>query len=510
MEKAAKGQRAQATEKSGPHFGLHWFRRDLRIAGNAALAWSQAEHQGRVLGFFCWEGALRQKEAAFPANQNLFLLQSVAALKAELEARGSGLLFFDCDPKQALATILARSEASRAPATVSWNRCYEPSALEREAEVQSFLTQKGITPHSERDQLLIEPHELFKAGSKREPYQVYTPFSRQWLKLFATSEVEERISLQAKALKEYARRAPREEDFELPFSEARSRELYTESSQRLAQAIKKLESLVKIQLPPAGAAAAYQQLKDFSRELDDYEKQRDIPSLRGTSHFSIYLNNGSLTIDQIIASYKLTADEAAGSGRQKFLCELIWREFYYHILARFPYVETEPFQSRYRDLRWENREDWFARWKEGRTGFPIVDAGMRELLSTGWMHNRVRMIVASFLCKDLLIDWRWGELHFLEHLIDGDPALNNGGWQWAASTGCDPQPYFRIFNPELQSQRFDPEGTYIKRFVPELAHLSPREIHKPQPAARRGAYPAPLVDHAKQKVLALQLYKAAR
>lgn len=187
-----------------------------------------------------------------------------------------------------------------------------------------------------------------------------------------------------------------------------------------------------------------------------------------------------------------------------FFSELIWREFYYHILYYRPDVEFQSFLSKYRNLDWENNEKYFEAWKEGRTGFPIVDGGMRQLNRTGWMHNRMRMIVASFLTKDLLIDWRWGK-YFMENLLDGDMAANNGGWQWAASTGCDPQPYFRVFNPWLQSQRFDPKGFYIKNHVEELKKADPKDIHKP---VKHIGYPKPIVDHKVQREKVLSLYKS--
>jgi deoxyribodipyrimidine photo-lyase len=213
----------------------------------------------------------------------------------------------------------------------------------------------------------------------------------------------------------------------------------------------------------------------------------------------MFFKNGSLTPAQVIAHLGLeTTPLKSDRGPTKFLKEIVWREFYYSILWHRPDVEKTAFLPHYADLAWENRKDWFEAWKEGRTGYPIVDAGMRQLKSTGWMHNRVRMIVASFLTKDLLIDWRWGENHFMKELLDGDLAPNNGGWQWAASTGCDPQPYFRIFNPELQSRRFDPDGTYIRAHVPELANLSADEIHLPR---------SPMIDHQAQKAKALALFK---
>ena len=195
-------------------------------------------------------------------------------------------------------------------------------------------------------------------------------------------------------------------------------------------------------------------------------------------------------------------------GEAKFVSEIIWREFYYYILSRNPRVERESFNPLYSKIAWKNNEEWFSAWKEGRTGFPIVDAGMRELNETGWMHNRVRMIVASFLTKDLHIDWRWGEQYFMEKLLDGDLAPNNGGWQWAASTGCDPQPYFRVFNPYLQSEKFDPTGVYIKRFIPELKDCPVKLIHEPPQDLMNRNYPAPMVDHSVQRLEAIALYKS--
>jgi deoxyribodipyrimidine photo-lyase len=232
-------------------------------------------------------------------------------------------------------------------------------------------------------------------------------------------------------------------------------------------------------------------------------------AVEGTSKMSLYLKNGTITVPQIIAAYELEFLKFKGDdGATKYLKELVWREFYYHVIWHWPNAEREAFIQKYRNLQWENDDKLFEAWKAGKTGYPIVDAAMRELLTTGWMHNRARMIVASFLTKDLLVDWRWGEKWFMNQLLDGDLAPNNGGWQWAASTGCDPQPYFRIFNPMLQSERFDAEGTYIRRYIPELKDVPTKEIHNPSSATRkRTGYPEPIVIHAEQKVRASMLFK---
>jgi deoxyribodipyrimidine photo-lyase len=250
-------------------------------------------------------------------------------------------------------------------------------------------------------------------------------------------------------------------------------------------------------------------LREFRRRsLVDYKDRRDYPSVDATSRLSIYFKNGSITPAMVLAETGLEHSEFKNKdGPTHFVKEIAWREFYYHVLHHRPEVEHSAFLERYRDLPWENREDWFEAWKQGLTGFPIVDAGMRQLLTTGWMHNRMRMIVASFLTKDLLIDWKWGERWFMEQLLDGDLAPNNGGWQWAASTGCDPQPYFRIFNPKLQSEKFDADGDYIREFVPELREVNLRAIHEPHAHGYVGSYPAPIVEHALQRDKALALYR---
>ncbi|MBV8048451.1 MAG: FAD-binding domain-containing protein, partial [Paludibacterium sp.] len=242
----------------------------------------------------------------------------------------------------------------------------------------------------------------------------------------------------------------------------------------------------------------------FATRIDQYHQQRDFPALNGTSRLSPHLRFGTLSIRAAIA----LASETSGPGASAWLNELIWREFYQQLLWHFPHAAETSFRSAYRQLPFPNRQDWFDAWREGRTGYPLVDAAMRQLRQTGWMHNRLRMVTASFLVKDLLIDWRWGERHFARWLMDFDLAANNGGWQWAASTGCDAQPWFRIFNPVTQSKRFDPDGQFIRQFVPELAPCSNKDIHAPWLSHRLpGHYPPPLVDHARQREEALTLFQ---
>lgn len=487
------------------NYGLHWFRRDLRISGNPALQWSWKEHSGRVLGLFCFDRNFLSR-GDFSHNRFGFFLKTLRVLREELQALGGDLLVIDAPPLEAFARIHAaiQAQSGKLPTTVSYNRDYEPFARERDAQVTELLVKTyGIEVHSERDHLLFEPHELSKPDSA-DYYRVYTPFAKRWFGLLGESFAKDRIAIQRRALE---RPALDQAIFKLTW-----RNVFPEGDEphdALEDFIKLNAEKVTVPLPEAGSLAARRALEAFGAQcIDRYGEQRDVPSIPGTSQMSLYLKNGSITVPQIIAALSLDGlSFTETGGRLKYLKELIWREFYFHILFHCPRVEHGAFIQKYSDIAWENRIEWFGAWKSGATGYPIVDAAMRQLKETGWMHNRARMIVASFLTKDLLIDWRWGERYFMEHLLDGDLAPNNGGWQWASSTGCDPQPYFRIFNPVLQGQKFDPDGEYIRRFVPELRTTPNELIHEPWKAGRSNGYPAPIVIHAEQKERALRLYE---
>lgn len=274
----------------------------------------------------------------------------------------------------------------------------------------------------------------------------------------------------------------------------------------------------------AGTAAAIKRLEHFiEHKVYDYQKERNRPDLESTSKLSPYLRMGMISIRQVVAAADATIahapDDESRKGAETFLNELIWREFYISILAHFPGARKGNFREKYDQIAWDNDREAFNAWKEGRTGFPIVDAAMRQLVGMGWMHNRSRMITASFLVKDLLVDWRWGEQFFMQHLVDGDPASNNGGWQWTAGTGTDAAPYFRIFNPILQGKKFDPDGRYIRHWLPELAEVPNKYIHEPwkmpddvqrEAGCRLGEdYPQPIVDHKKARERTLAAYQAA-
>lgn len=464
-------------------WGLHWFRRDLRVTGNPALQWNRQRHGGRVLGLFCFDSKFLGRKD-FSHNRFAFFLDTLEALRTELRAAGGDLLVVDQLPHLAFPDLVKRAVNRGLPVpTVTFNRDYEPFARGRDQRIQKLLeTDLGVSVHTERDHLISEPHEVTRMG---QAYKVYTPYSRRWFEAFRTPEIQKRFLLLPSGR------------FCLTWKTALGRDVPDDACPEFHR---KNSKSVTVPIPQAGHPAALEQLQAFRARMEDYARYRDFPAVDGTSGLSVFFKNGSLTPAQAVSALGLQTSRTP----TVFLKELIWREFFYSILWHYPHVEHEAFQEKYRDIEWENDPALFRAWKNGETGYPIVDAGMRQLLTTGRMHNRVRMIVASFLTKDLLIDWRWGERHFMEQLLDGDLAANNGGWQWAASTGCDAQPYFRIFNPELQSRKFNPSGAYIRTWVPELRPLSDKAIHAP-PKTR--GYPAPIVNHAARKMAALRLYK---
>ncbi|SMF58539.1 cryptochrome/photolyase family protein [Pseudobacteriovorax antillogorgiicola] len=488
-------------------YGIHWFRRDLRVAGNRALAKQCHECEGRVLGVFCFDKKFLDRDD-FSINRFQFFLEAIVALKKELQTIGSDLLVLDIGPQHGFKELFKKLKAAdiSLPHQVSWNRDYEPFAVERDQGAEDLMKSYGVASFHERDHLLVEPHELEKDGGGG--YQVFSPFARKWNQLVMDEEFNSRVEYYKKGLRYLDQLAAGKADkiFKLTWDKLWEGESGPEDV--LNRYVESNSRKVSVTIPRSGSLAALEQLRSFRDRMDDYGEKRDIPSIQGTSRLSMYMKNGSITTPMVMAELGLEPFGKKETGSDMFLNELIWREFYYHILARHPRVENEPFLKQYKDLEWSNSKTWFDAWKEGKTGFPIVDAGMRELKQTGWMHNRVRMIVASFLTKDLLIDWRWGEQYFMETLLDGDLAPNNGGWQWAASTGCDPQPYFRIFNPWLQGKKFDPDGKYIKRYVGELEDLPAKKLHSP--INDHKIYPKPIVDHKKQREIALDVYKRAR
>jgi deoxyribodipyrimidine photo-lyase len=487
-------------------FGIHWFRRDLRIAGNHALKQQVDRHKGRVVGVFTFDDRFLSRPD-FSHNRFQFFLKTLSVLRDDLRRAGGDLLVLSTSPDDGFKLIKERLQRrGLSPGTVSWSRDYEPYARERDSRLQSTIQSWGWDVLTERDHLLIEPHEI--TSQQGTPFKIYSPFAKRWFALFHTDDIRERVLRQRAGLTFLDLKAKGKEPkvFHLTWKNLLGDDCPEDHLERFLEANTKH---VTIPIPDAGPAVAWAQIRAFSGKLASYGETRDFMAVDGTSKLSMFLKNGTITVPQIIAAYDLMNLKFNGDdGATKYLKELVWREFYYHVMWHWPNAEHEAFIEKYRNLAWDNDESLFDAWKQGKTGYPIVDAAMRELLTTGWMHNRARMIVASFLTKDLLIDWRWGEKWFMNQLLDGDLAPNNGGWQWAASTGCDPQPYFRIFNPLLQSERFDADGHYIRAFIPELKGVPTKEIHNPSSATRkRTGYPEPIVNHAEQKIRASMLFK---
>ncbi|MEM8534169.1 MAG: deoxyribodipyrimidine photo-lyase [Chloroflexota bacterium] len=472
---------------------IHWFRRDLRLFDNPAFTAASCISQGSVIPLFILDDAALQSSRTSAARV-AFMLDSLRVLDEALRAHSSRLIVRHGEPGRCIAQLLDETDA----AGVYWNRDYSPFARRRDTSVKEMLDGRGVDVQIYKDAVIWEIDDILTKNNT--PYTVYTPYSKQW-------------------------RARVESDLDV-LEELAPSEIQPVPDKIGSNAIPSAADLgfsTEQSLPSGGEKAALEQLNRFVQfqntlGIQGYDEQRNFPARSATSRLSPYLRFGC-----IAPRTCLRAAHGAGaqqSGAHTWIGELAWRDFYYQILYHFPHVLQRSFKSVYNGIEWENNEAFFAAWCEGRTGYPIVDAAMRQLTTEAWMHNRARMIVASFLTKDLLIDWRWGERYFMQQLVDGDHASNNGGWQWAAGTGTDAQPYFRIFNPVSQSEKFDPQGEYIRHYIPELQNVSTKFIHEPwkmpkdiqnKVGIQLGRdYPMPLVDHATQRQRALEMYKRAR
>jgi deoxyribodipyrimidine photo-lyase len=440
---------------------LHWFRADLRLSDNTALHAAVTESEAVVPVFIFDPQILKAPDTGAPIVG--FMLACLESLEKNIEFAGGKLIFRHGLVEEVMPALWRETGAT----ALYFNRDYEPAARKRDAAVETLARAMGVEVHSYKDGLLHEPGEVLKEDG--QPYRIFTPYARAW-----------RMKPKAEMLPTVKFKRPA--DFKYP------RSLSLPTARDLGFAL-------EIPLPPAGERAARDRLKQFaSGNLLRYASRRDFPAEDATSRLSPHLRLGTLSPRTVLAAsaQAATLHPEAGKETAVFENELIWRDFYRQILWHYPHVAEGSFRKDYADLKWENDQRLFAAWCEGRTGFPIVDAGMRQLNTTGWMHNRVRMIVAMFLTKDLLVSWQWGERYFMQKLMDADLASNNGGWQWSASTGTDAQPYFRIFNPISQAEKFDPEGRYIHQYVPEVDTRD---------------YPAPIVDHSRQRLKALALFK---
>jgi deoxyribodipyrimidine photo-lyase len=440
---------------------IHWFRADLRLGDNTALHAACREAQVVVPVFIFDPLILKAPDIGAPIVG--FMIECLRALEKDIQAAGGKLIFRRGPPEREMESLLRETKAS----ALFFNRDYEPMARKRDDVVTKMAQSLGVEVRSFEDGVLHAPNAILKDDGT--PYRVFTPYSKVWRR-------KAKARVLAKASFPKAARFNHPQSLELP-------------------TVKELGFKLEIPLPPAGEQNAVKQLREFhSRDLLHYASVRDIPALDATSRLSPHIRLGTISPRTVMDVAKKSAAKrlAARKHVDVFIGELIWRDFYRQILWHFPHVAKGCFRPQYDGLKWENDDRLFKAWCEGRTGFPIVDAGMRQLNQTGWMHNRVRMIVAMFLTKDLLISWQWGEHYFMQKLLDADLASNNGGWQWSAGTGTDAQPWFRIFNPTAQAAKFDPEGKYIHSYVPEV------DTRK---------YPAPIVDHAQQRLKTLAMFK---
>ena len=470
-----------------PSSALVWLRRDLRCDDHAALYHALRRH-ARVYCAFVFDtdilDALPSREdrrVAFIHASVLELHERLGQLAVRSGAPGGGVIVRHGPAAQCIVQLARQLGVQEVLA----NRDYEPEAIARDRRVADALRAQGIAFSDYKDQVLLEHDEVLTQQGR--PYSVFTPYKRAWLQRL------DAFQLKPYPVDRHARRlAPPPAGERLP------------ALAELGVAPGNLHDLPL----PTGMSGAQHLLQDFAPRMAAYHEARDYPGRKGVSYLSVHLRFGTVSIRQMAA---LAARQAASGceGAQTWLSELAWRDFYFMILWHHQQVLTQCFKPEYERVQWDDAPELWQAWCEARTGYPLVDAAMRQLLQTGYMHNRLRMVVASFLTKDLGIDWRRGERFFAQHLNDYDLAANNGGWQWAASTGCDAQPYFRIFNPVTQSQRFDPGGQFIRRYLPELARVPDAHIHFPaamKPAAlaacglRLGVdYPQPVVDHARAR-----------
>jgi len=420
---------------------LFWFRRDLRLQDNAGLYHALKENK-EVVPIFIFDTSILNNLKDNTDRRVEFIHHSLTILQHQLVEAGSSLLVFHANPVDVFKTLK--------PRVVYANHDYEPSARKRDEDVKTILSKNQIEFKTFKDLVIFEKGEVTKEDGK--PYTIFTPYSRKWKSLLTPAN-----------LKSYPT------------------EKYFNSFKKINEV--PLPALKEIGFEKTGLPFPERIIKQ--NIVEKYDQQRNFPAMEGTTRLSVHLRFGTISIRKLA--------QVAQQKNETWLNELIWRDFYQMILWHFPRVE-HAFKPSYDHIQWVNNETDYKAWCEGKTGYPIVDAGMRELNATGFMHNRVRMIVASFLTKHLLIDWRWGEAYFAEKLLDFDLAANNGGWQWAAGSGCDAAPYFRVFNPTLQTEKFDPKFEYIKKWVPEFGSKD---------------YPKPIVDHAYARERVLKVYKEA-
>lgn len=441
---------------------IFWFRRDLRLHDNAGL-YHALKEKGEVLPLFIFDRNILDKLEDRADARVDFIHETITKLQEELRALGGDLLVHYGKPREIWGQLLERFAID----AVYTNHDYESYAIDRDHGVATLLQEAGVSFRTFKDQVIFEKKEVTKDDGG--PYTVFTPYSRKWKAKLSTKTALELEEYRTAVDSYYLQSYPNEKYFDRFYKVSLGEKIPTLEDMNFTR--------TDIAFPP---------LEVNRKRIREYGDKRNFPGIQGTSKLGLHFRFGTISIRQ-------KARNAIGLS-EVYLNELIWRDFYAMILSNFPHVEKQSFRAKYDRIPWRNNEDEFKKWCEGQTGYPIVDAGMRELNATGYMHNRVRMITASFLTKHLLIDWRWGEAYFAAKLLDFDLASNNGGWQWASGSGTDAAPYFRVFNPTSQMEKFDKQRIYIKKWVPEYG---------------TPAYPAPIVDHKMARERCLEVYKAA-
>lgn len=467
---------------------LVWFRRDLRASDNKALFQASLDSRDGIIGLFIiTPGQWKKHDDAVCKVK--FWLDNLGMLSCELAKLRIPLLIEICDSFDDVPARIVSVAEQNGCSSLYLNREYEFNETRRDHDVWVKCEQAGMAVRRFHDRVIVPPPEIqTKQGNF---YSVFTPYQRVW----NTKALEFTKVLAKPARQPHQQVRPMEVPGKIPGYD--------------------FEHLANCHWKP-GEAEAQKQLREFSKKICHYNDTRDVPSTDGTSKLSPYLTTGVLSPRQCLAAVvdSQVGLVSANEGIKRWVSEFAWRDFYSHVLVGYPRVSKhQPFKLKTNHLNWRSDKTDFTAWCKGQTGYPLVDAGMRQLNQTGWMHNRLRMVTAMFLTKNLLIDWRWGEQYFMQNLIDGDLAANNGGWQWSASTGTDAVPYFRIFNPFSQSKRFDPEGVFIKRMCPELDAVPPRSLHDPEKLSSCVTrlnldYPDYIVDYKAGRKRALNAFKS--
>lgn len=467
---------------------LTWIRRDLRLHDHYALS-EALKTASETYVVFVFDPLILEKLHNKNDARVSLIMDSLKEVNQELHKHGSSLIVRYGDPTEEIPKLIKELNIEG----LFFNRDYEPYAKSRDGKIEKQLLKDGVQVFNYKDHVFFEKKEVLNGSG--EIYKVFTPYKTKWLETFHAQESfipEYKCNL--KKLAQYK-----------TTKDLSSHDWYYEIS------FVETECVLK-----AGSTEALKRLHEFKNFISDYKEARDIPALDQTSNLSSYIRMGNLSIRDMIR----LAIEGKNSGYQTWLSEIIWRDFYQMILDVYPRIEKHCFRPEYDAVKWLGKKGDFEKWCDGQTGYPLVDAAMRCLNATGMMHNRLRMVVASFLTKTLLIDWREGERYFAEKLLDYDMAANNGGWQWSASTGVDAQPYFRIFNPYNQSEKFDPKGIFIRRWCPELSKFTDKEIHSPHDTDMVEQieaecfigkdYPHPIVGYKESRDRALAMYKAVK